>query len=105
VPNVRLVFYFHLLWTGVMAGLALLLSLRFPYPETNRWFRITMGLLVLCALAVLPLLWAATFALIWLPASAFLVATIAFVIFSVQVIRSHYQRLVDKPRLPTDGQR
>ncbi len=105
MPNIRLVVYFHLMWTGVMAGLALLLSLRFPYAETSRWFRITMALLALCALAVLPLLWATTFALILLPASAFLVATIAFVIFSVQVIRSHYQRLVDKPRLPTDGHR
>ena len=94
MPHVRLVVYFHLLWTAVLAGLALLLSLRFPYPETTRWFHITLGLLVARALAVLPLLWAGSFSLIWLPASAFVVATIAYVIFSVQVIRIHYQRLI-----------
>ncbi len=93
MPNTRLVVYFHLLWTAVMAGLALLLSLRFPYPETNRWFRITLALLVASALAVLPLLGADSFSLLWLPASAFAAATVAFVIFSVQVIRTHFQRL------------
>ncbi len=93
MPNVHLVVYFHLLWTSVLAGLALLLSLRFPYPETTRWFRLTLALVVACAFAVLPLLWTNSFSLIWLPAFAFAVATIAFVIFSVQVIRSHFQRL------------
>ena len=93
MPNVHLVVCFHLLWTSVLAGLALLLSLRFPYPETTRWFRLTLALVVACAFAVLPLLWTNSFSLIWLPASAFAVATIAFVIFSVQVIRSHFQRL------------
>ena len=93
MTNVRLAVYSHLLWTSVLAGLALLLSLRFPYPETTRWFRLTLALVVACALAVLPLLWANDFSLIWLPASAFVAATIAFVIFSVRVIRSHYERM------------
>lgn len=94
MPNIHLVVYFHLLWTAVLTGLALLLSLRFPYPETNRWFRITLTLLGACALAALPLLWATNYSLLWLPAATFVAAIIAFVIFSVQVIRTHYQRLV-----------
>ena len=93
MPNVHLVVYSHLLWTSVLGGLALLLSLRFPYSETARWFRLTLALVIACGFAVLPLLWTNSFSLIWLPASAFAVATIAFVIFSVQVIRSHLERL------------
>ena len=93
MPNTRLLVYFHLMWTAVMAGLTLLLSLRFPYPETTRWFRITLALLAACALAVLPLIGAESFALLWLPASAFVAATVAFIVFSVQVIRTHFQRL------------
>ncbi len=93
MPNVRLVVYFHLLMTAVMAGLALLLSLRFPYPETTLWFRITLGVLVACALAVLPLLGAENLSLLWLPALAFGAATICFLVFSVQVIRAHFERL------------
>ena len=93
MPNVHLVVYFHLLWTSVRAGLVLLLSLRFPYPETTRWFRLTLALVGTCALAVLPLLWTDSFSLIWLPASGFAAATIASLIFSVQVIRSHFKRL------------
>lgn len=91
--NFRLIFYFHLLWIGVLAALTLLLSLRFPYPETNRWFRITLMLLAASAAAAAPLFSASTAGVLWLPLLTFVVATIAFVVFSVQVIRTHYRRL------------
>ncbi len=93
VYNPRLLVYFHLLWTAVLAGLALLLSIRFPYAETTRWFRITLALLVLTAVAVLPLLAAESYSLLWLPASTFIAATAAFTVFSVKVIRAHLDRL------------
>ncbi len=93
MPGVPLLVYSHLLFTGVLAALALLLNLRFPYPETTAWFRITLALLVACALAVLPLLGAGDFSFLWIPFMAFALATTSFVVFSVKVIRSHFDRL------------
>ena len=93
MDRVRLVVYLHLMWTGVMAGLTLLLSMRFPYPETTTWFRITLALLAACALAVVPLLGGGSLSRIWLPFVAFVAATLSFVVFSVQVIRVHIRRL------------
>lgn len=76
-----------------MAGLALLLSIRFPYPEATNWFRITIALLVACASAVAPLLVSGSLALLWIPLAAFIIATLAFLTFSVKIIRAHYERL------------
>jgi hypothetical protein len=45
----------HLLGTGLLAGLTLLFSLRYPDPRFNREFRWTLALLGLAALAAIPL--------------------------------------------------
>ena len=91
--SVCLVVIAHLLFTGVLTALALLLSVRFPYRETTTWFRITLALLAASAVAVTPLLGASNFSFLWLPFLVFGVALLAFLVFSARVIRSHFDRL------------
>ena len=91
--TLRLLVIFHLLATGVLALLALLLSMRFPYPEARGSFHRTMGMLVVCALAIIPLAVAGDLRLLWIALAAFIAATLSFLFFAVRVIRAHYDRL------------
>jgi hypothetical protein len=95
VASLRLLVFFHLLWTAVLAGLSLLLSIRFPYRETAGLFRLTLALLAVTGLAVIPLLFRRT-DLFWLAPITFAVATIAFTVFAIQVLRTHVRRMRDR---------
>ncbi len=86
--SIRFLVFAHLLWTGVLTGLTLVLSARYPYPATAKWFRLTLLLLAVTALAPLPLLWKLMF-LLWLPPLTFLLAIAAFLAYAVMVARAH----------------
>lgn len=86
--NLKLLVFAHLLWTGVMAGLTLLLNARYPYPQTHFFYRLTLLLLALTALSPLPVLWH-YLRLLWLPPLSFGIATVGFVVYGVMVMRAH----------------
>ena len=93
--NVQFLVLFHLLATAVLAGLTLLLSIRFPYPETILWFRLALALVGVTGVAVLPLL-TGSYGLLWLAPGSFVAATAVFLVFAIQVARAHYRRLRDR---------
>ncbi len=86
--SIRFLVCAHLLWTGVLTGLTLVLSVRYPYPETQKWFRLTLLLLAVTALSPLPLLWKLMY-LLWMPPLTFLLAMAAFITYAVMVARAH----------------
>lgn len=90
--STRFLVFAHLLWTGVLTGLTLVLSVRYPYPSTMKWFRLTLLLLAVTALSPLPLLWKLLY-LLWLPPLTFLLALAAFLVYVVLVARAHLDHI------------
>lgn len=82
----------HLLWTAVLTGLTLVLSARYPYPETAKWFRLALILLAVTALSPIPLL-DRIVSLLWLPPATFVLALAAFLVYTVMVARVHLGHL------------
>jgi len=90
--SLRFLVFAHLLWTAVLTGLTLVLSARYPYPETARWFRLTLIFLAVTALSPIPLLWKVV-SLLWVPPATFVLAIAAFLVYTVMVAREHLDHL------------
>ncbi len=91
--NFRLLALEHLLGTAVLAGLTLLMSIRYPEPAAERHFRLTLLLLALSAVAVAPLFLESPGRLIFLPLGVFLAALLAFLAFVTKTIHQRYLTL------------
>ena len=86
--NYRLLGLEHLLGTALLAGLTLLMSIRFAEPGADRYLHVTLTLLALSALAVIPLFRdTPPGRLVFLPLAFFVAALAAFVVFVLKAAR------------------
>jgi len=84
----------HLLGTGLLAGLTLFSSMRYPDPRFTREFRWTMVLLTLSALSAIPLFRdERPGKLVFAPLLLFIASLLSFLVF---VVKSATARLKDE---------
>ena len=99
--NYRLLALEHLLGTALLAGLTLLMSIRFDERGADRHFHATLALLVLSALSVIPLFRdTPPGRLIFLPLACFVAALAAFVAFVIKATRERLRTRRSKRRNP-----
>jgi hypothetical protein len=99
--NYHLLALEHLLGTGLLAGLTLLMSIRFAEPGADRHFHATLALLALSALSVIPLFRdTPPGRLIFLPLALFVASLAAFVAFVIKATRERLRSRRNKRRNP-----
>jgi len=80
--NYRMLGLQHLVGTGLLAGLTLFFSMRYPDPRFQREFRWTLTLLSIAALSAIPLFLAEQSGkLVFAPLILFVTSLISFLIF------------------------
>lgn len=86
--NFRLLALQHLLGSGLLAGLTLVTSLRFPEPGANRFLYLTLALQTAGAAGVIPLFRdTPPGRLIYVPLGLFVAGLLSFLVFVVMVTR------------------